>query len=447
MQTEEQKQRLTLLGIMALPVVVFYAILLRLAQNLPLYDDYDAGLLFAMRLLQRPAGVGRWLYLAEAQQNEYKIYLGHAFVWAELKLFGHIDFRVLSICGDLFVLLLLYVLWKLFLPNEQDKTRRLALFLPVPFLIAQMQYWETLNWPLPGLQNLPILGFSLAAIYLLGRGTDRAWWGAAAAMVLAISASGNGFLLLPIGLLMLLVSRRWVGLLGWVATGAATIWVYSYHYATMTQKAGHGSMITALMHPRLLFIMVFMGAAGASPLPKGAYPAGLAIVCVMVWMIVRGYPRRNPVVCYCALFCILTAIGVAGIRADSAGLASSLSSRYRMYSDLLVVFCWFALAEEFLQRKVGVVWRTTAYRVAMGVAVLFWFGNTVQGAKSMRVRDRWTAHGVALYEHPEQPAAQADGPVYVDPHNDEAVWVAFEVRARRILNDSRAMGVYEPPKY
>ncbi len=444
---EESKQRRTLLGLMALPVVVFYGFLVSLALNLPLYDDYDAGLIFATQIKQLPGGASRWLHLAEAQQNEYKIIFGHAFVWLELTLFGHINFRLLSIAGDLFVLLLLFVLWKLFLPNEPDKTRRLALFLPVPFLIAQLSYWETLNWALPGLQNIPILGFSLGTIYLLGRNTNRAWWGAAFTMMLAIAASGNGFLLLPIGLLMLLVKRRWVGLVGWLAAGAATIWVYSYHYTTMTQKAGHGSMITALMHPKVIFIMAFMGAAGAYPIRLGAYPAGLAVVCFLVWMVWRGYPRRNPVVCYCALFCLLTAVGVAGIRSDGAGLIASTASRYMMYSDLLVVFCWYAAVEEFLQRDSRLPRQIMAYRVVVGLAIFFWLGNTAIGMRTLRMRDRWNSHGVALYEHPELPRAGSDGPVYIQPHSDDPGWIRFELRARKIMDDGRTSGVYVPPPY
>lgn len=447
MVIEGSKQRAALLGLMALPVVVFYALLFRLALNLPLYDDYEAGLNFATQLVNRPAGTARWLYLAQAQQNEYKIYLGHAFVWLELNLLGHLDFRVLSFAGDLFVLLLLYVLWKLFLPNEPDRTRRLTLFLPVPFLIAQLSYWETLNWPLPGLQNIPILGFSLGAIYLLGRHTNRAWWAAAAAMVLAISASGNGFLLLPIGLLMLLLARRWVGLAGWLATGAATIWAYSYHYRTMTQKAGHASILTALLHPKLLFVMAFMGAAGDYPIRAGAYAAGLAIVCFLLWMVVRGYPRRNPVVCYCALFCLLTAVGVAGIRSDGASLVSSTASRYKMYSDLLLVFCWYAAVEEFLLHPKRSLHRSQAYRLAVTFAIVFWLGNTVRGARTLKMRDRWITHGIALYEHPELPAVGAEGPVYVEPPNDEPGWVIFELHARQVLDQARTSGVYQPPPY
>jgi hypothetical protein len=51
-----------------------------------------------------------------------------------------------------------------------------------------------------------------------------------------------------------------------------------------------------------------------------------------------------PVVGYCLLFILLTAMGVSALRAE-LGLMQSISSRYRIYSDLLLIFAWFALVK------------------------------------------------------------------------------------------------------
>ena len=60
--------------------------------------------------------------------------------------------------------------------------------------------------------------------------------------------------------------------------------------------------------------------------------------------------RRNPLVSYCVLFLLLTAIGVAGLRSDF-GLAQAVSSRYTVYSALFLILAWFAIVEEFLEHS------------------------------------------------------------------------------------------------
>src|SRR5580658_7433933 len=54
---------------------------------------------------------------------------------------------------------------------------------------------------------------------------------------------------------------------------------------------------------------------GASPTYAAISIAlGLILLGVFAWMARRGYARRNPVVAYCVLFPLLTAVGVAGLR-------------------------------------------------------------------------------------------------------------------------------------
>src|ERR1700761_9404769 len=151
-----------------LPVLFFYAFLLYSSRNLPLLDDYDAGLKFANHLVQLPHFSERLVYFLGAQHNEYKIYVGHGLVWLQLALTGRVNFAVLSVLGNLSILFLGVFLWKMFLPGV-ELTRRLALFLPVSLLLFQYQYVETLNWPLPGVQNLPIVMFAVGSLYLLDR--------------------------------------------------------------------------------------------------------------------------------------------------------------------------------------------------------------------------------------------------------------------------------------
>jgi hypothetical protein len=144
----------------ALPAVIFYSILLRHLSPLPYLDDY--GLLhFLNEISELRGAAAKGLCFLAAQHNEYKIFFENAVAWLQLQSFGHVDFRVLSAIGDGFVLLLGVLLWKMFLPGHKDLGARLTYFIPIAWLLFQLEYCETLNWA-TALQNVAVPFFALA---------------------------------------------------------------------------------------------------------------------------------------------------------------------------------------------------------------------------------------------------------------------------------------------
>ena len=163
-----------------------------------------------------------------------------------------------------------------------------------------------------------------------------------------------------------------------------------------------------------------------------------------VAMAMRGYYRRNPVVSYCVLYLLLTAIGVSGLRSDM-GLVLSFSLRYRIYSALLLIFAWFVIVEEFLP-KAGVSPRRN--RILLSVIVctaLFSLSMDAWGWSYLTERNRRTVLGMAAFEHPVAGEA-SNGPVLQVPDHD----ARFDLLARRapeILKRSMELGIYRPPAY
>jgi hypothetical protein len=424
-----------------LPIVFFYTYLFSMSRDIPLTDDYDAGLKFANHLVQLPNFSERLIYFVGERHNEYKIFVGHGLVWLQLALIGHVNFAVLSALGNISVLFLGIVLWKMFLPDVELE-RRLALFLPVSLILFQYQYVETLNWPLPGVQNLPVVTCAIGSIYLLGRKTRGAFAGALGLMVFGIASSGNGFLIALVGMLMLLIERMYSRLAAWGLTVALCVWAYVYHYDKMaTQNAKHQSILTALMHPQFTYLFGFLGSAGRFPVQAGAIFLGFALCVFFGWMIWRGYLRRHSVVGYCLLFILLTAIGVAGMRAD-LGLKQSMSSRYRIYSDLLLIFAWFALVETCRLAEAPSLRRSRLFVGIATTSVLFCIVMDGIGVRSLRRRDQGLEHGMALFERSgglQSPVFSVDGQVQG--------YVGFDEHARQILLESEKAGIYEPLPY
>ena len=258
---------LILAAAVAFPAILFYTILFRHALNVPLFDDYDALLAFLNQMAELRTGPAKASYFLVAQHNEYKLFFERGLAWLELIFSGHIDLRFLCALGNGFVLLLGILLWKMFLPNHKNLASRLAFFVPISWLLFQFQYIGTLNWAMGSLQNFPVLFFSLGAIYLLVRETRWGFCAALAFLVLAIASSGNGLLLVPIGMLILVANHSYVRVMGWLAVSAGCVGAYAYHYNTMSsQSPVHDSIFAALMGLRLLFVIAFIGNAAAFPL-------------------------------------------------------------------------------------------------------------------------------------------------------------------------------------
>jgi hypothetical protein len=440
--------------LVTLPAVLFYGILFRHASKIPLNDDYEALLDFLNQMAQLKSASARASYFMAAQFNEYKLFFGHAVAWLQLSFFGQADFRVLSAIGNGFVLLLAILLWVMFLPGHKNLAHRTAFFIPVSYLLFELGYAETLNWAMPSLVNLPVLVFSLGTLYLLMRGSRRAFWSALVGLILAVAASGNGLLVIPIGLVILARSRQFMRVMTWLIISAGCVAAYAFRYNLMSSQSRiHHSVLEAALRLRPLYMIAFLGNAAAFPPLLGRHHPlevvlglflGLLLCAYFIVLAWRGYPRRSPTVSYCVLFLLLTAVGVAGIRSD-LGISQSLDSRYVIYSALLLIFAWFSIVEEILQHQDLPLRRNRIFLAAVFGAVLFCLIMDFWGWFYLEQRNQRNVLGMATYELSVSTGSNV-GPILTFPcqgaRSDE-----LERRAPIILGQSIKLGIYRPPVF
>jgi hypothetical protein len=426
-----------------IPAVLFYSMLFSNIVNLPMFDDYPALLNFLNDLTEIPTLPTKAYYFLVSQHHEYKLFFEHALFWTQLNLLGRINLALLCILGDSFIGPLAIVLWKMFLPHHSDKASRLILFIPIPWLLFQLQYAQTLNFAMGGLQNLPVLVFSLAAIYLLLRMTRWTLAAAVVCLVLSVSSSANGLLMIPIGMLILAFRRNYARLSIWALMSGICIAAYFYGYKSTLWLVPSESVIPPLAQFwRPVYVICFLGSAAGYPTKYGSFAFGLMMCVFYAYIAKRGYYSRNSMVGWSVLFLMLTAVGVAGLRSE-LGIIYSISSRYTIYSILLVIFAWFVIVEEWLIHKR----RSPQYnRVFQGVvvgAVLFSLAMDVRGLRFLTRRNRDLVTGMILYErHPTQPTV---GPIFPQPRSRDGQ--EFNLKARDILAKSAKLGIYQPPVY
>ena len=447
------------MALLLVPAALFFGILWSHATTLPIgADDYHAILEFANHWTQIHGFVPKLMHILTFQQNEYKLLFESALVAAQFGILGHIELSWFIVLGNAFVLLIFFVLASIFMTTlgvaEQSLRTRLLLLAPVSLLLFQLQYATTLDWAMGALQNITVIFFSLWSILLLSRQGRGAFLMACAAMLLAISCSGNGFMIGPVGLLMLLQQRRWRDGLLWAAAILLMMCLYFFHYNFRSSQAVPGDTVGhAFLHFSPLYGLSFLGSSVAryeSTAPSIAF--GVVLCAVFVLAVVKRYYRTNPAVFFSMVFVLMTALGVAGLRSN-LGIVQSLASRYRIYSNLMLIFAYMFLVQTLLLRGEGL--RLQSRRVMLAAAVVLCVvfcgmsdlaGNRFLKGRRAAVQQEMTTW---LDHHQGSSAGVAAAAASASAEDDPALRRQMERGIYRpetpILLESIRLGVYRPP--
>ena len=425
-----------LLVAVLLPAILSFGILFRQSLFVPYQDDYNAILAFAIDYKHLPNLSEKVLDIAAAQHNEYKLGFEHAVVASELELDHHLNFTFLVVLGDCFLIGIGYLLWKIYSPEGMALSLRLRRFLPISLLFFSLTYWENLNWAMTGLQNTPVIFFSLLGLYLLIP-LDRSLPGLprmiAACVVSALAAftSANGFLLALVGLLFLLPRRAYGRSLMWCASFVVPFAAYLYHY----RHAGEQPLSRFHLITRPFFFVAFLG--GVIPYRWIALLVGFVMLGIILLASRSRFDRINPVGLYSAAWAITTGLLVAWVRgAASFGVAS----RYSFYSILLLIFC-YSFVEHFFSSRLSETGRRRFYTISLVFAFGFWFTANASAYRALGARRQMVLKGIEFYR-----AAPGTNSPMIDPLVEKAFpnEKAFE---QVVLTKAIEEGVYAlPPK-
>jgi hypothetical protein len=434
--TARPRIKFLLVFLVLLPAMVAFGILYRQALPLPYQDDYGTILSFAANYDQLPSVATKVLYIAAAQSNEYKLGFEHSIVAAEIEVTHHLNFAFLTALGDLFLLPLGYLLWRTYQADEGDLNGSLLAFLPISFLFFSLTYWENLNWTTTGLVNIPVIFFGLLAIYLLLprkriEPTPARLLLACLAAALAALSSANGFLLGPVGLVVLLSRRAYARSLVWCASFLLPLAAYLYHYTRVVHTADINSYAT-----RPLFFLAFLG-CGAIPFRWPAALLGVVILRIL-WLVLRTrFDRTNPVAFYFTVWIVATGLLVAWVR-GAVGFA--VGGRYSIYSILVLIFCYSFLSQ-YLPGRWPKFNPRRFYRVCLTLAVCICVLADIHAYRKLDARRQMILSGIELYRaNPEVNSPMIDQNI-LKAYPDEA---AYE---RDSLTNAIQKHVYAlPPK-
>jgi len=428
---------------LALPPALFYGLLSRTTLNLPILDDYNAVLDFLNRWIDCRNWTEKLLWFLSSQLVDVKPFFVRAVALVQYLLLGHVDFRLLTVCSVGLISLLALLLWKMFIPACSNRTLRLVLFLPVSFLLFELQYMTELNVVTTGMQHIAGVLFSFLAIYLLNQNTLRSFTGSCAALVLAIASDGNGFMVIAVGLLILFRTRRFRHAIVFAGISILCVVAYAFHYHRVVAT---GAIAHPPLYTRLFYVLGFIGSAAGLNYHflAGGLVLGTLLVAFFVWKVVKGDARRKPLLYDCALFMLLTAV-VASSGRSGFGLGQSLAGRYTLYSLVCVCLFWMVMVEDSLVHHPSPLGSGLFLGMLICSAVysLCW---DLTGYSIIHQRNQGLIAAIVSFEHPSGadpnpipvPKYRFPGPNGVE----EGLKLCQDLRT--IMNRSIELGIYRP---
>jgi hypothetical protein len=425
-------------ALVLLPMAMTYLLLAWVYTAVPVIDDYPHIFAFALNFHRAPTLAAKLGLIFTTQVGPYKLIFDHALVSLQLLVFKRLNFPALIFLGNLTPLGIFAVVGK---NAELGQRRRWILLLPVSLLVFGLNYAETLDWAISGLQQPMVILFSLAAIHFLVKAEADDWdlvW-ACGLGVLASTTYANGMIVWPVGLVFLLLQRRRVGwLVGWGLAFVAMLMVYLYRYQPAAATA-HGAIAK-----KVVFFVMFCGGALENmhhrPVPYVSVAIGLVALAVFVHAVRTRYDRRNAFFFYSTVWVLLTGVVVANAR-TAMGMQLSLSSRYKIYCDLLLIFCYeYLLDRVFVKDAVAKGRRWVA--VAFVAAVVVFVAGDFAGAKLLKTRRDRAESAMRRY----LAAPDTASPMFVVEDTLSPAELLEEDKARQELSEAIRLGIYAPPR-
>lgn len=323
----------------SLPILFFFGYLWRFSTPFPNEDDIPAILAFINRAFPFTDESWRLLFVPF---REHVILPAKVIAYCQVLFTGSMNLKAMILLGNLFwvrVLLLLYSLTK-------EAKLPSFLFLPVPFILFQVQFSETALWPMALWSNLIVVWLGLESLNLL-ISTQKDFWRFGLAFLMALSATfsnGNGLLVLIIGFAVLLFQRaEKKRIFIWFSLGAVSITCYWWAKSLGVPDQQYGVQANPLKW--FAGCMIFIGNYGdfvAGSLRNLALVLGFVLTTILSainFLQIRkaGYFTSLYFKLAAAfLFILMTGAAVALLRTEPVGLEAMYLGRYRHYSALAV---------------------------------------------------------------------------------------------------------------
>ncbi|AXE19503.1 hypothetical protein DR864_18045 [Runella rosea] len=367
-------KRIILALVAAIPVFAYFVYLFRF--SIPFPNEDDLPVIFGFINHAFPFDE-QSLKLFFTPFREHVILPAKIIAYLQVIISGCVNLKTMVVVGNL---CWVRVAWLLYGSSKEAKMPSLY-FLPVLFILFQLQFTETALWPMAVWSNMVVIWLAFESIHVLVNNEQKlSRWHFALAFLCAAGATfsnGNGLLSIFIGLGVLIVQRASLAQMAiWSLLGIVFLGGYWWAKSLGVPDATYGIQTNPVQW--LLGICLFIG--GYGDFISGSFKwvaAGLGAGIMLVLLLTnfktiqqaRYWSSSTFKLTAYALFALLTAAAVALLRTEPVGADAALLGRYRHYSALLVGIGYLILLIQLQNNKV-ILHRL--FLVFLGVSMGVW---------------------------------------------------------------------------
>lgn len=304
-------------------ITTFFIFWNSISRNIPISDDFPAFIDFIIKY----NSVGISIQDFTSQINEHKVLYDRLWLYIILLLTGSVNFKILSLIGNLSLVVLF-----IFLSRRAVKESLNPLIILIfSALIFSPLHYDNTFCAMMSLSNFTFPLLILISLYLLTEKQSYTFLLMSyLLMTLAFYTIAIGFVAFLIGGFVLLYQKRKADLIIWLTISAAIVTLY---FASYISPPLQGNPIEAFMHPQLLFFrfFAFMGAAipisVLSPIPE--FILGICFFTISAFSLYRM--RKNPPVYWISVFLFFLTVAAA-VAVGRFHLNEFIATRFKINS-------------------------------------------------------------------------------------------------------------------
>lgn len=361
------------LGLIAVPVVYFFILLDAHLVNIPYTDDFNL-----LETVQKLRNAGSFIEMLKAlfeQVNQHRFGFERIVMLIMFLLTGSVNIKTQIIIGDLFMLGIGYLLYL----SIKKEGISWYWFIPVPYILFNLVYFENAYWGIAALQNTPLIFFAMLTAYGLAREDEKGFRIALIAALLTTFTSGSGLLAWIVGMVILAFQKRFKNLLWWVAGSVAVLLFYFFFDYQFISSPGE----KVWDHPvfNAIFVLAFWGNALYLDVRHPLVPAfhkdmvacvvlGAGIALVFALWAIRLLLARKPAWSeWFLLGAMMFIMGTGAMFVISRPIndyvmygGTAFSRRYMIFGVVLVAVCYVCVVVVLKNYK---PWKSLAAVIAM----------------------------------------------------------------------------------
>ena len=316
----------------------YFVVVCLYAVNAPIWDEYYSVLEYFNHFLSSNSFLEKATIFFTNQHNGHRLYLNNLLLTAFYYVFGQINFKALTLIGNLFLVGIFYVFYKAY-KLESYKWNVLV----VATLLVNFQYYTVSVMEIASIEFFGAFFLVFLSLYLLTKEKKVAFFIAIFLGLLGAYTCAHGVLLAPVAFLFLILKKNYKKAIVWFVINAPLIYVY-----TLDLKKGWGSekidVFANLFQHTSEVTLFFLKMLGANILVFGDLRSvtpyiGALILLITVIQLFKLFQKKE-------LLLIVSLLLILGslllISVGRLQLALPYEFRFRLYSSILIVLLYIS---------------------------------------------------------------------------------------------------------